>query len=184
MIRRPPRSTLFPYTTLFRSPRPQRHSSRRSCPTPSRWPSDTLPGGVREARPTVAHALHPRRYRRRYASVVFGVLQPPASGLVAEERAALGDLREVLAAAESPGDALARLRQATADLDSVFLLVVVGEFNAGKSAFVNALLRDDVLREGVTPTTASVTLVAYGTERTERQAADGLVQVTAPSPIL
>src|SRR3712207_7974586 len=26
MIRRPPRSTLFPYTTLFRSPRP-----RRSC---------------------------------------------------------------------------------------------------------------------------------------------------------
>src|SRR5436190_15613228 len=27
MIRRPPRSTLFPYTTLFRSPRP-----RRTCP--------------------------------------------------------------------------------------------------------------------------------------------------------
>src|SRR3989442_10777912 len=32
MIRRPPRSTLFPYTTLFRSPRParQRWASRRS----------------------------------------------------------------------------------------------------------------------------------------------------------
>src|SRR3712207_8303770 len=30
MIRRPPRSTLFPYTTLFRSvPRPQRHGPRR-----------------------------------------------------------------------------------------------------------------------------------------------------------
>src|SRR5258708_19336327 len=28
MIRRPPRSTLFPYTTLFRSPRAQRSSSR------------------------------------------------------------------------------------------------------------------------------------------------------------
>src|SRR3712207_7931792 len=26
MIRRPPRSTLFPYTTLFRSPRPLRHA--------------------------------------------------------------------------------------------------------------------------------------------------------------
>src|SRR2546430_4155684 len=25
MIRRPPRSTLFPYTTLFRSPRPRAH---------------------------------------------------------------------------------------------------------------------------------------------------------------
>src|SRR2546425_2182521 len=27
MIRRPPRSTLFPYTTLFRSPRPTRRGS-------------------------------------------------------------------------------------------------------------------------------------------------------------
>ncbi|MDP8924057.1 MAG: dynamin family protein, partial [Chloroflexota bacterium] len=115
---------------------------------------------------------------------MFGVLQPPASSLLAEERAALGDLREVLAAGEAPADTLAILRQATADLDSVFLLVVVGEFNAGKSAFVNALLRDDVLREGVTPTTAAVTLVSHGAERRERQGSDGLVQVTAPSPIL
>src|SRR3712207_8395441 len=29
MIRRPPRSTLFPYTTLFRSPRPARNVSAR-----------------------------------------------------------------------------------------------------------------------------------------------------------
>src|SRR2546428_1796898 len=29
MIRRPPRSTLFPYTTLFRSPGVHPHSSRR-----------------------------------------------------------------------------------------------------------------------------------------------------------
>src|SRR6266536_5836262 len=29
MIRRPPRSTLFPYTTLFRSPRPARPRQRR-----------------------------------------------------------------------------------------------------------------------------------------------------------
>src|SRR3712207_7838108 len=29
MIRRPPRSTLFPYTTLFRSPRPGRRLVRR-----------------------------------------------------------------------------------------------------------------------------------------------------------
>src|SRR5258705_7262589 len=28
MIRRPPRSTLFPYTTLFRSPRPGRRQAR------------------------------------------------------------------------------------------------------------------------------------------------------------
>src|SRR2546430_13027984 len=32
MIRRPPRPTLFPYTTLFRSARPEERSCRRDCP--------------------------------------------------------------------------------------------------------------------------------------------------------
>src|SRR2546430_4099323 len=32
MIRRPPRSTLFPYTTLFRSPESARHGGRRREP--------------------------------------------------------------------------------------------------------------------------------------------------------
>src|SRR2546422_8214635 len=31
MIRRPPRSTLFPYTTLFRSSRPESAGPRRRC---------------------------------------------------------------------------------------------------------------------------------------------------------
>src|SRR2546429_3698318 len=38
MIRRPPRSTLFPYTTLFRSPA-HRATALRSEPT---WPSSRL----------------------------------------------------------------------------------------------------------------------------------------------
>src|ERR1035438_120043 len=38
MIRRPPRSTLFPYTTLFRSDRDRR--------IPGRWPSETVFAGV------------------------------------------------------------------------------------------------------------------------------------------
>src|SRR5690554_7499577 len=33
MIRRPPRSTLFPYTTLFRSSRPKRNSTVAPGPT-------------------------------------------------------------------------------------------------------------------------------------------------------
>src|SRR5215469_18365749 len=37
MIRRPPRSTLFPYTTLFRSPPPQRGAPTPCC-TPVRQP--------------------------------------------------------------------------------------------------------------------------------------------------
>src|SRR5271165_6077782 len=37
-----------------------------------------------------------------------------------------------------------------------FHLVVVGEFNHGKSTFVNALLGESVLATGVTPTTAAI----------------------------
>src|SRR5256885_9991437 len=36
MIRRPPRSTLFPYTTLFRSTRGPAGRDRPGCPLPSR----------------------------------------------------------------------------------------------------------------------------------------------------
>src|SRR2546429_2787786 len=35
MIRRPPRSTLFPYTTLFRSPETRSHLPRPRCPLPA-----------------------------------------------------------------------------------------------------------------------------------------------------
>src|SRR5687768_17734509 len=40
MIRRPPRSTLFPYTTLFRSPATcARHAAALRCPPSTRPPS-------------------------------------------------------------------------------------------------------------------------------------------------
>src|SRR5258708_14504690 len=44
MIRRPPRSTLFPYTTLFRSRRPEEGSKRAPvrhvhAPRSRRWPA-------------------------------------------------------------------------------------------------------------------------------------------------
>src|SRR5215475_14616746 len=50
MIRRPPRSTLFPYTTLFRS---SRHRSRRRTsraePARSCWPSPRRSGRDRKS---------------------------------------------------------------------------------------------------------------------------------------
>ena len=49
-------------------------------------------------------------------------------------------------------------------LDELFLLVVVGEFNVGKSAFINVLLGQRLLPEGVTPTTTQVTILSYGEE--------------------
>jgi small GTP-binding protein len=42
-----------------------------------------------------------------------------------------------------------------------FHLVVLGEFNHGKSTFVNALLGADILPTGITPTTASINHVVH-----------------------
>ena len=42
-----------------------------------------------------------------------------------------------------------------------FHLVVLGEFNHGKSTFVNALLGEEVLPTGITPTTAAINHVVY-----------------------
>src|SRR2546422_3030630 len=49
MIRRPPRSTLFPYTTLFRSPHTSRDAQESDMATPSdHFPTETT--GLPEAR--------------------------------------------------------------------------------------------------------------------------------------
>jgi len=42
-----------------------------------------------------------------------------------------------------------------------FVLVVLGEFNHGKSTFVNALLGASVLPAGITPTTATINHIVY-----------------------
>ena len=59
-------------------------------------------------------------------------------------------------------DDLALLDRALLQLDELFLLVIVGEFNAGKSAFINALLGQRFLAEGVTPTTTQINILKSG----------------------
>ncbi len=61
---------------------------------------------------------------------------------------------------EIPG--LDHLAETIAGLEGLFLLVVTGEFNSGKSALINALLGDRYLEEGVTPTTRSVQVLQFG----------------------
>lgn len=53
-------------------------------------------------------------------------------------------------------------------LDRPLLVTVMGEFNAGKSTFVNALLGEEVAPMGITPTTATINILKYGAERKGR----------------
>jgi GTP-binding protein EngB required for normal cell division len=54
-----------------------------------------------------------------------------------------------------------------------FHLVVLGEFNHGKSTFVNALLGSDILPTGITPTTASINHVVWAEQPTARVVLNG-----------
>lgn len=61
-----------------------------------------------------------------------------------------------------------RLQETITQLDELFLLVIVGEFNSGKSAFINALIEEKVLEEGPTPTTDLINILKYGEEQSSR----------------
>src|SRR5439155_2303624 len=73
MVRRPPRSTLFPYTTLFRSPAAP--ARRRGCPAPSRSPSRSAARDRKSTRLNSSHVaisyavfcLKKKKQERRHA---------------------------------------------------------------------------------------------------------------------
>ena len=96
----------------------------------------------------------------------------------------LADLRAALARHGADPDAERTLERSIAQLDELFLLVVVGEFNAGKSAFINALLGSEVLKEGVTPTTTEVEILRHGPAIGRIAIEEHLYAVTAPVEML
>ena len=61
---------------------------------------------------------------------------------------------------------------------------MVGEFNSGKSSFVNALLGRAVLEEGVTPTTSRIALLRHGDAPARHVRPDGVEVVAEPAEAL
>ena len=101
-----------------------------------------------------------------------------------QEKQQLNITKRVLSNFNLPEEALNALGEAILQLDELFLIVVVGEYNSGKSALINALLGDHVLEEGVTPTTARVTLVRWGEALSEQIVNEDFAIVTYPLELL
>jgi small GTP-binding protein len=101
-----------------------------------------------------------------------------------EEKETLAEIRLALTEIDVPHEALTTLQDAILQLDELFLLVVVGEFNAGKSALVNAMLGEKVLPEGATPTTSRVTLVKWGEKAAEQVVDENFSIYLYPLPLL
>src|SRR5256885_4752656 len=76
MIRRPPRSTLFPYTTLFRSPWCSRWTNSTASPKSTCWPNaSNWPGRARSGSGTWAAAALRGPERQKRVGGFFG--EPP-----------------------------------------------------------------------------------------------------------
>ena len=59
-------------------------------------------------------------------------------------------------------------------------LVVAGEYNSGKSSFVNALCGKRILRDGPTPSTNKITLLSFGDEVSSEEVDDHQCRMTYP----
>lgn len=104
--------------------------------------------------------------------------------ILRQERSLLESLQVALTRLDASDEDLGLLRDSLDQLDEMFLLVVVGEFNAGKSAVINALMGDRYLTEGVIPTTSQLFLVRYGEEISHSTDQDDIAVVHLPVPWL
>lgn len=106
-----------------------------------------------------------------------------------EERGLLASLIRLVQEASPEMEEVSLLIDALAQLDEPFLLMVVGEFNSGKSSVINALLGERYLPEGVLPTTNEIALLKHvgdgadGKERSERHP-DGHFMYYLPAELL
>jgi len=114
---------------------------------------------------------------RSMADRMPGVEIPPDFG------AGGGALLELLQSSTSDGG---ECRDSEANeecvIDSTFLVVIAGEFNAGKSTLINALLGQRLLESGALPTTDEVTVLAGDRRRGAEIENDGEGVTTGTGP--
>jgi small GTP-binding protein len=112
------------------------------------------------------------------------ILSNQQETILKKERALLRKLRLALVKFNAAPEDQDALEDSIQQLDELFLLVIVGEFNAGKSAFINALLGQQILKEGVTPTTTQVNILRYGEGQGRQVINENLHVLTAPIDFL
>jgi tetratricopeptide (TPR) repeat protein/GTP-binding protein EngB required for normal cell division len=102
--------------------------------------------------------LGPNEASRRFVART-GAPAPPPVGQLAGLLGWAHDFASRTAALVGLAAAAGRAAEA---FDRPLLVAVMGEFNAGKSSFVNALAGAEVAPTGVTPTTATINVLRYG----------------------
>jgi ribosome biogenesis GTPase A len=76
------------------------------------------------------------------------------------------------------------LRARLTNLQAAALMVVVGEVKAGKSSFINALLREDICEVAPGPCTVRIQELLYGAERRVETLGEAWQRVSLPKEVL
>jgi len=103
--------------------------------------------------------------------------------LIESEKQLLKGLQDLATAGGHTEDAR-RLSDILAGIDELFLLVIVGEFNSGKSSFINALFGQKARVEGPVPVDDRITIMHYGDEPSERQITPFVIEQRLPIEFL
>ena len=104
--------------------------------------------------------------------------------LLNKEREILDDIVNFVETSAPELEEIKLLLDARKGLDELFLIVIVGEFNAGKSSVINAVLGDKFLAEGILPTTNEITVLRYGESKQRVQSEDGFYNQDIPVDLL
>ncbi|XP_068658902.1 probable transmembrane GTPase FZO-like, chloroplastic isoform X2 [Aristolochia californica] len=102
-----------------------------------------------------------RASHERMGSVELNLFTEKTKQFIEAERLVLLEAITTIRKAAPMMEEVSLLEDAVARLDDPFLLVIVGEFNSGKSTVINALLGHKYLQDGVVPTTNEITLLSY-----------------------
>ncbi|KAL3517570.1 hypothetical protein ACH5RR_020159 [Cinchona calisaya] len=119
----------------------------------------------------------------------FTKLEDRERQLIEKERSVMLEAINVIQRAAPLMEEVSLLIDAVSQLDEPFSLVIVGEFNSGKSTVINALLGEKYLKDGVVPTTNEITFLRYSEvdanqkQHCERHP-DGQYFCYLPAPIL
>lgn len=110
------------------------------------------------------------------------VVDPGVQALLRRESSLLVQLRETLEREQA--DERRRVDDLLATLEDLFTIVIVGEFNAGKSSLINALFGAKLRVEGPIPVDDQISVLRYAEEGSKRQLSDYVIEQFYPVEFL
>lgn len=110
------------------------------------------------------------------------VVDANVQALLRREQRLLVELRETLEREQV--EERRRVDELLATLEDLFTIVIVGEFNAGKSSLINALFGEKLRVEGPIPVDDVISILRYGELASQRRLSDFVVEQFYPIELL